>query len=112
KGEAPFPHVCRFSRPTRSLSLQPESGCPTVPRPTSVGLRHEATTVQGTKEKRMAKEKKIPTTPGAAADLLYSTRQKRLEIEKKLAGHKEKKKTRREYLHENLPKQGHEDNAG
>lgn len=60
----------------------------------------------------MAKEKKFPTTPGAAADLLYSTRQKRLEIEKKVNELKEQEKLLREYLLENLPEHGAEGIAG
>src|SRR5690606_4103553 len=62
--------------------------------------------------KRMDKEKKFPTTPGEAADLLYKTRQKRLEIEKKAEELKEQEKLLREYLLENLPKHGAEGIAG
>ena len=60
----------------------------------------------------MDKEKKIPATLGEAADQLYKLRQKRLEVEKQVAELKEQERLLREYLIENLPKQGADGIAG
>lgn len=57
-------------------------------------------------------KEKIPTTLGEAADQLYKLRQKRLEIEKKVAELKEQEKLLREYLLENLPQHGADGIAG